>query len=116
VHGYAPWTVLLRAEHRIVGWGGLNVDPNAPGWGTEVSYFIHPAYAGKGLATELVQASCAYGFVDLELPLIGAFASPANVASMRVLEKCGFRLIGHETTLARNHFELRRRDWIDAAR
>lgn len=115
-YGYAPWTVVLRAQQRIVGWGGLNVDPNAPGWGTEVSYFIHPAYAGLGLATELVVASLAYGFADLELPAIGAFASPANAASLRVLEKCGFRLLGYEPTLERNRYEIRRQDWIETAR
>src|SRR5689334_24525553 len=41
--GYAPWTAVLRAEDRVIGWGGLNIDPFAPGWGVEVSYFFHPA-------------------------------------------------------------------------
>lgn len=31
--GYAPWTVILRAESRIVGRGGINIDPFDPGWG-----------------------------------------------------------------------------------
>jgi RimJ/RimL family protein N-acetyltransferase len=30
----------------------------------------------------------------LALPAIGAFVRPANVASVRVLEKCGFTLLG----------------------
>ena len=28
--GYAPWTAVLRSEGRVVGWCGLNRDPNAP--------------------------------------------------------------------------------------
>lgn len=115
-YGYAPWTVVLRAQQTVIGWGGLNVDPHAPGWGPEVSYFVHPAYAGQGFATELVRASLAHGFDDFELTTIGAFASPANVASIRVLEKCGFRLLGDEPELARNHYELRRSEWIAAQR
>jgi RimJ/RimL family protein N-acetyltransferase len=115
-NGYAPWTVVLRANRRIVGWGGLNVDPHAPGWGPEVSYFIHPAYAGQGFATELVRASLDVGFTDVKLPVISAFASPANGASIRVLEKCGFRLVGYAAALARNHYEVYRQDWIDTAR
>jgi hypothetical protein len=29
--GYAPWTVLSKANGRIVGWGGLYTDPFDPG-------------------------------------------------------------------------------------
>jgi RimJ/RimL family protein N-acetyltransferase len=36
--GYAPWTIVTRAEGRIVGWGGLYNDPFQPGWGVEVGY------------------------------------------------------------------------------
>jgi len=115
-YGYAPWTVVLRAECRIIGWGGLNVDPEAPWWGPEVSYFIHPNFAGQGFATELVRASLDVGFADVKLPVISAFASPANGASIRVLEKCGFSLVGYAAALARNHYELRRQDRIDTAR
>jgi [ribosomal protein S5]-alanine N-acetyltransferase len=41
--GYAPWTVVTRAEGRIAGWGGLYNDPFQPGWSVEVGYFLHPA-------------------------------------------------------------------------
>src|SRR5262245_21370754 len=38
--GFAPWTALLRESGRVVGWGGLNRDPEAPHWGVEVAYFF----------------------------------------------------------------------------
>jgi len=41
-NGYAPWTILTKAEGRIIGWGGLYDDPFDPGWGVEVGYFLHP--------------------------------------------------------------------------
>lgn len=47
--GYAPWTVVLRAEPRIIGWGGLMVDP------------FDPAHWGQGYATEFVRASAEPG-------------------------------------------------------
>jgi len=31
--GFAPWTVILASEDRIIGWGGLNKDPAEPEWG-----------------------------------------------------------------------------------
>jgi ribosomal-protein-alanine N-acetyltransferase len=110
-NGFAPWTVVHRSEERVIGWGGLNVDPHSPGWGIEVAYFIHPSYAGRGYATEVVRASLRHGFGDLALPRIGAFARPENRASARVLEKCGFRLLGYEPSLERDRYEARREDW-----
>ena len=106
--GFAPWTVVHRLDQRIVGWGGLNIDLNAQSWGPEVSYFIDPAYQRAGLATELVLASLHYGFRDLGLPAIGAFVRPGNLASIRVLTKCGFELVGYEPALERSHYAVRR--------
>jgi ribosomal-protein-alanine N-acetyltransferase len=111
VNGFAPWTIVHRLEERVIGWGGLNIDPNAPGWGPEVSYFIHPAYQGRGFATEVVQCSLRHGFKDIGLLQIGAFAMPENQASARVLEKCGFKFLRYEPALARNHYDLRAEDW-----
>ena len=108
-NGFAPWVAVLRGDGRVVGWGGLGIDPFDPGWGVEVSYFFHPAHWGRGLATELVRAAVEHGFAALALPAIGAFARPENTASIRVLEKCGFRLLGWEPALERNHYEIERR-------
>ena len=112
--GYAPWTAVLRSEGRVVGWGGLGVDPFDPGWGVEVSYFFDPGCWGRGYATELVRASLAHGFGALSLPEIGAFVRPANAASVRVLEKCGFALMRYEPRLERNRYEIRRAAWEEA--
>jgi len=109
--GFAPWTVVLRDEARIIGWGGLGVDPFDPGWGIEVSYYFHPAYWGRGYATELVRAALQHAFDVLGLDAIGAFVRPANAASVRVLEKCGFSLCGYEPRLERNRYEIQHAAW-----
>jgi [ribosomal protein S5]-alanine N-acetyltransferase len=111
VNGFAPWTIVHRADNRIIGWGGLSIDPLAPGWGPEVAYFIHQACAGQGYATEVVRASLQCGFRDLRLNAIGAFAMPQNLASVRVLEKCGFRFLRYEPAVQRDHFEIRLDNW-----
>jgi RimJ/RimL family protein N-acetyltransferase len=107
-HGFAPWVAILREEDRVIGWGGLCVDPFAPGWGVEVVYFLHPTHWRRGFATEIVRASVDDGFGRLALDRIAAFARPENVASIRVLEKCGFSPVGWEPALERNHYEVRR--------
>ena len=86
--GCAPWTVL--AQGRVIGWGGLFVDPFDPGWGVEVGYFFHPDAWGRGPATGLVAACLALADGALGLPALRGFAHPENAASRRVLERAGF--------------------------
>ena len=109
--GFAPWTAVFKREHRVVGWGGLNRDPMAPTWGVEISYFIHPVYWGRGLATELVQAALELAFSGLELTEVGAFTHPKNRASSRILGKAGFSLMRYVPELDRDQYSLAAAAW-----
>lgn len=91
--GYAPWTIITKADARIIGWGGLYDDPFDPGWGIEVGYFFDPAAWGRGYATELTSACTSLADNVLRLPEVRAFARPENVGSRRVLEKAGFEVV-----------------------
>jgi RimJ/RimL family protein N-acetyltransferase len=62
----------------------------------EVPYWIGRSYWGKGIATAALDAFLA---VDPSRPLHARVASD-NVASRRVLEKCGFRVIATERGVA----------------
>jgi [ribosomal protein S5]-alanine N-acetyltransferase len=104
--GYAPWTIVLRSTGTIIGWGGLSIDPFEPGWGSEVSYCLHPAHWGKGYATEVVQAALRLGFERFSLPVIVAFARAENIGSVRVLQKCGFVFLRYLPQMERNYYEI----------
>jgi len=90
--GFAPWTVVAKADEQIIGWGGLYDDPFEPGWGVEVGYFFHPSTWGRGYASELVGATTAFADDMLRLPKLRAFAHAENTASRRVLERAGFEV------------------------
>ena len=62
----------------------------------EVTYWIGRSYWGNGIATDALNAFLA---VDPSRPLYARVASD-NVASRRVLEKCGFRVIATERSVA----------------
>jgi RimJ/RimL family protein N-acetyltransferase len=68
-------------------------------WGSpderEVTYWIGRPYWGKGIATAALKA---FLTVDPSPPLHARVAFD-NVASRRVLEKCGFRVVAHERGL-----------------
>jgi RimJ/RimL family protein N-acetyltransferase len=62
----------------------------------EVTYWIGRSYWGKGIATDALTAFLA---VERSRPLHARVASD-NVASRRVLEKCGFRVVSTERNVA----------------
>lgn len=60
------------------------------GW--EVGYHIAKAYTGKGYATEALAAFLPYVTDMLHTDHVDGIVLEENVASQRVLEKCGFQL------------------------
>lgn len=88
--GYAPWAVIAKTDGRLVGWGGVYLDPFDPRWGPELGYSFHPDVWGQGFATEFASACLEWADQVLDLPEVSAFAHPDNMASRRVLDKVGF--------------------------
>jgi RimJ/RimL family protein N-acetyltransferase len=62
----------------------------------EVTYWIGKEYWGKGIATEALRQ---FLTIEKKRPLY-ARAARENQASLRVLEKCGFSIIGFEKAFA----------------
>jgi RimJ/RimL family protein N-acetyltransferase len=91
----ADESVINRAivvEGEVVGTIGSWGDPDE----REVTYWIGRSYWGKGIATCALDA---FLTVDPTRPLHARVAAD-NVASRRVLEKCGFRVIGTDRGFA----------------
>ena len=58
----------------------------------EIGYFLGEPFWNKGIMTRAVNLICEYGFKNLDIIRIHAGIFEFNPASMRVLEKCGFKL------------------------
>lgn len=56
-----------------------------------IGYFIDEAHNGHGLATEAISLTVRLAFSELDLHRVQAAVMPHNPASVRVLEKAGFR-------------------------
>ena len=93
----------LRADETITN-RAIVVDGEVAGtigsWGDpgerEVTYWIGRAYWGRGIATAALDEFLS---VDPSRPLHARIAYD-NVASRRVLEKCGFRVVGTDRGFA----------------
>ena len=92
-----PWalsfTAIERASGLTVGSYAFKGPPDAAGV-VEVAYGTDPAHRGRGFATESAEALTRFAFASGLVRLVRAHTKPENAASMRVLDKCGFRLIG----------------------
>lgn len=80
------------AEGQLIGWTGLEYLPETGE--TEVAYLLSPQFWGRGIATEAARAALKYGLENTGLNSIIGLAHPDNLASRRVLEKCG--LVYHD--------------------
>lgn len=85
---------LIFFEDLAVGAIGLK-SPKGKNKIYEVGYTIKKEYSGKGIATEALKEVCKLGFNELKLVRIWAKVLPNNKASMRVLEKAGFKREGY---------------------
>jgi ribosomal-protein-alanine N-acetyltransferase len=105
-HGFGMCAVELVGE--TIGAAGLQ--PLEGGPEIEVGYRFLKEHWGHGYATESARASIAYGFDELGLERIVAVALETNLASRRVLEKCGLNEIGlaHVYGLEHMKYEIRR--------
>ena len=62
----------------------------------EITYWLGQEYWGQGIATRALSAFLGH----LEARPLYARAAKDNVASLRVLEKCGFRIVGEDRGFA----------------
>lgn len=91
-YGFGFCAVILKANGALIGRGGLKPGESPAGITGELSWLLSSDCWGRGLATELGQASIAYGMTKLHLVRIFATAYRANQASVRVMQKLGMRL------------------------
>jgi L-amino acid N-acyltransferase YncA len=94
--------LLARDEGRAVGWAALApVSPRPVYAGVaEVSVYVAAAARGRGVGTALlaalVESSEEGGVWTLEAGIL-----PENEASVRMHERCGFRIVGRRERLGR---------------
>ena len=62
----------------------------------EVGFILSPDVWGHGYGREIVRALIEHAFSALQLHRLEADVDPRNIASLRTLERCGFRREGYQ--------------------
>lgn len=93
---YAMWIIENEDGIRV---GDLCFKGYEDGKNPEIGYGIDEEFQGKGYATEAVKLALAWAFSHPGVAAVEAETDPDNIASQRVLAKCGFKpagMIGEE--------------------
>lgn len=108
-HGFSLYAAELKETNEFIGYLGLIV-PSFEAHFTpavEIGWRLASSHWGKGYATEGAKAVLNYGFNKLGLNQIVSFTVPANIRSIRVMEKIGMKrdLSGdfHHPKLPKDH-------------
>lgn len=95
--GWYGWYAVLRPGENeratVIGAGGY-LGPPGPEGIVEVGYSIAPEYQERAFATELVRALVGRAFSTAGVVGVIAHTGSGNAASMKVLERSGFLLVG----------------------
>ena len=84
------WFLILKKDGSKIGFLGMRIF----GMWWQIGYVLIPSERGKGYCTEAVQIALDYLFLSKDIVRVQAGTFPDNVASQRVLEKCGFQREG----------------------
>ncbi len=84
------FAVDLKGE--CIGVVGVRYGEHETAYSGEIDYWIAEHHWSKGIASEATSKMTDYVFAETEIVRISALVNSPNKASMKVLEKCGYRL------------------------
>lgn len=85
--------VVETKDGSLIGWAAHYVSSPNFGW-IEIGYAITPEQRKKGYGTETIQILTDYLFLTKELVRVQAVTNTSNIASIRALEKVGYKKEG----------------------
>lgn len=94
-NGIGRWAVILKDTGEFIGWSGLKLEKNVNGHDTfyDLGYRFIQKHWRKGYAFETAKAFVDFGFNEMNLAIINAYADFDNLGSRKVLEKVGMQFV-----------------------
>jgi RimJ/RimL family protein N-acetyltransferase len=103
------WRIDLLARPGFIGTAGLvRLRPESP---LEMLWTLEPRHWQNGYANEAARAVLAYAFDDLGLQRVHAGVDAANLRSLRLAQRLGFRVHDMSPLAPLRNFTLERGHW-----
>ncbi|MEP0827818.1 MAG: GNAT family N-acetyltransferase [bacterium] len=99
--------IIDKSSHRLLGLIGMHRIDRV-NRRVEIGYWLGKEHWGKGFTSDAVRLVVRYAFKDMKLQKVVARVWHPNIASAKLLQKCGFKLEGR---LRRQTFRNNR--WYD---
>lgn len=106
--------IFKKATNELIGWCCTGMKEELPSPNREIMYAISNEYPNHGYATKATKGLIDYLFKETNLNVLNAIALINNVASNKVIEKCGFIYKSQQRIENQiyNHYILRKSEWI----
>lgn len=91
--GYGYWAAIEKASGEFLGWFALHPTDGGDAAEAALGYRLRRSVWGQGYATEGARALIRKGFAALGMQRVTATTYQDNLASRRVMEKVGMRLV-----------------------
>ena len=91
--GFGIWAAIGKVNGEFLGWFGFQPDVADRPNDIVLGYRLRQTAWGQGYATEMVRALIRKGFTELGVQRVLATTYQDNLASRRVMEKAGLKLI-----------------------
>ncbi len=95
---YGMYQLIRRADRLVLGDIGFHAPPNPNGTVT-VGYGLAPSARGEGYATEALRTMIDWALAQPDVRRVEADTAHSNLASQRVMERVGMRLVGRSEQL-----------------
>src|SRR6266496_3556514 len=95
---YGMYQIVRRVDAVVVGDIGFHAPPDPSGTVT-VGYGLAPSARGEGYATEALRAVIDWALAQPDVRRVEADTAHGNLASRRVMERAGMRLVGRSEQL-----------------
>lgn len=85
------WIVADSTLNRITGHIHFKGKPDEEGM-IEIGYRTYEEFKGSGYTSEAAKLMVDWAFTDNRVKMINAFTKNENIASQKILKKCGFKI------------------------
>ena len=111
LRGYGQWAAVERASGVLAGRIGFWHPAGWPDF--EIGWTLRRSFWGRGYATEAARAALQFAFTAMQRPHVISLIRPENLASIRVAERLGERLVGPIELLGSTAlmYRLTREEW-----